>query len=181
MNDDPRNPGDQGDPHGQQPPSYGQNPYGQNPYGQDPYGQQPPAYGQSSYGQGYPPPHQPYGQPGGYAPQGGGPLHPVAPTPSSATTAMVLGIISLASVVLACGIGLVLAPFAWVVGGRAVRQIDASGGTLGGRDQAQAGRVMGILGTVLLVLIVLVVVALILLAVIGTSTMEGTTTRYTEL
>lgn len=39
-----------------------------------------------------------------------------------------------------------------VIGKRAVAEIDASGGRLGARGQAQAGYVLGIIGTVLLVL-----------------------------
>lgn len=82
------------------------------------------------------PPNGP-GQPGygyGYAPN-----HP------RATLALVLGIVS----VVACSI---LGPVAWVIGGGAVREIDASGGTLGGRGSAKAGQVLGIVATVLLVL-----------------------------
>lgn len=123
-----------------------------DPYGaQDPYGQQQNQYGQH-------PQHQPWS---------GAPTPPAPPVPSSATTSMVLGIIALASLAVACGIGLVLAPFAWVIGGRAVREIDASHGALGGRDQAQAGRVMGILGTVMLGLVVVIAVAVIALVLVG--------------
>ena len=128
------------DPYGP-PPSqdpYGQGQYGQNPYGQGQYGQQP-AYGQPGQGYGY----------GAQAPK-----HP------SAQTAMVLGIIALAGG-LFCGLPLVLAPFAWVKGSRAVREIDAAQGRLSGRDQANAGKIMGIIGTVLLALGVLAFVALI--------------------
>jgi hypothetical protein len=45
----------------------------------------------------------------------------------------------------------VLSPFAWGVGGRPVREIDASRGALGGRGSANAGRILGVVGTVLLV------------------------------
>jgi hypothetical protein len=64
---------------------------------------------------------------------------------------MVLGIVGLAGG-LALGLPLVLSPFAWVIGGRAVREIDASGGMLGGRSSAKAGYVLGIVGTALLIL-----------------------------
>ncbi len=97
----------------------------------------------------YPPPPPPMQQPGyGYTPD-----HP------RATIALVLGIVSL----VLCS---VLGPVAWVVGGRAVREIDASGGRLGGRGQAKAGQVLGIIATVLLVLGILF---LIVVAVIGVS------------
>lgn len=140
-----------------------QNPYGQNPYDQGPHGQQQPGYGQG------------YGQAGGY---GGPPPAPNPPVHSSATVAMILGIIALGSVVIACGIGLILAPFAWVMGGKAVREIDASAGTLGGRDQAKAGQVMGIIGTVLLVLVLLIAVAVVALVFLTSPT--NTTVTYNE-
>src|SRR3954453_15510613 len=114
-----------------------QNQYGtpqpQQPYGQ-PYGQpQQPAYGQP-YGQ-----QQPYGypqQPYGYTPQ--------APNHPSAMTAMVLGIIGLVGILMCGGITLVLSPFAWAIGAKAVKEIDAAPpGTFRGRDQANGGKIMG--------------------------------------
>ncbi|MDF1606043.1 DUF4190 domain-containing protein [Nocardioides sp. YIM 152315] len=110
---------------------------------------------------GTPPPHQP-GPPPGYPPYGYGP----PPKHPSAMTAMVLGIIGLAGILTCGGVTLVLSPFAWAMGGRAVREIDAAPpGTYDGRDQANAGRIMGIVGTVLLVLGVLAVAAIIAIAV----------------
>lgn len=163
----------QENPAGQQPP---QNPYGtppsQNPYEQQqpghgqqpPYGQQP-GYGQQAgYQAGYG--QQPaYGQ--GYGPGG---LAPAKPNHPSATTSMVLGIIGLGSLVIACGIGLVLSPFAWVMGSKAVKEIDASNGQLGGRDQARAGQIMGIIGSVILVLGIIAIIAFIAFVVtVGSS------------
>ena len=149
---------------GQQPPAYGQNPYGaageQPPtYGQQPYGQQP-SYGQQPYGQ------QPYGQaPYGQQPYGYGYAGP-APTPGSATAALVVGIISL---VLGCawGIGLLGSPVAWYLGAKAKREIDASNGQLGGRGLAVAGFVLGIVGTVLL--LIAIVGLVLVLGLAGTS------------
>lgn len=111
-------------------PPGGQPPYDPNqpPPG---YGQQPPSYdpGQGGYGQAAPPPM-------GYAqPQN----HP------RATTALVLGIVG----IVCCEF---VAPFAWAIGKKAVSEIDASGGQYGGRGQAQAGYILGIIGTVLLIL-----------------------------
>jgi hypothetical protein len=60
-------------------------------------------------------------------------------------TSLILGIIG----IVCCSI---CAPFAWSIGKKAVNEIDASGGRLGGRGQAQAGYILGIVGTVLLVL-----------------------------
>jgi hypothetical protein len=102
----------------------------------------------------YPPPPPP-GQGPGYAPD-----HP------RATVALVLGILSL----VLCQI---LGPVAWVIGGGAVREIDASGGTLGGRGSANAGRILGIIATVLLVLGIVAVVLLLVLGVSLNSTYNG--------
>ena len=73
------------------------------------------------------------------------------PDHPSATTAMVFGIIGL--------VGILVLPdplllFAVRVGdgARAVKQIDAEPGRYGGRQKAMAGKVMGIIGTVVLVL-----------------------------
>jgi hypothetical protein len=121
-------------------------PYGepQNPYGQ---GGQPDPYAQG--GQGYP--HAPYG---GYG-------APPADHPQ-ATTVLVLGIISL----VLCQI---LGPFAWVMGNRVVREIDAAGGTVGGRSTANAGRICGIIATALFGLGVLLLIGVVLVALVAAS------------
>jgi hypothetical protein len=66
---------------------------------------------------------------------------------------MIVGIVSL---VLSCayGVGLLGSPVAWWLGAKAKREIDAAQGRLGGRGMAQAGFILGIIGTVLLVLVV---------------------------
>ena len=139
-------------PYGQ--PQQGQSPYGQPQYGQPEYGQQSP--GQPPYGQ------QPYGATPGYGYPGQAPAnHP------SATTALVLGLIGLVGIALCGGITLVLSPFAWRMGARAVREIDANPGMYAGRDQANAGRIMGLIGTVLLGLAVLAFVAAIALLMVA--------------
>ena len=109
------------------------------------------APGQPPYGQ------QPYGAP----PYGGG---PVADHPQS-TLVLILGILGL----VACG---VVAPFAWVMGNRVVREIDASQGRMGGRGAAQAGRICGIIGSVLLILSVLILIAVIGLFAVGTASIS---------
>jgi hypothetical protein len=140
-------------PYGQQPPQ--QPPYGQQPPPQQPYGQQPPAYG--------------YGQPYRPAP----PKHP------SATTAMVLGIIGLVGILSCGGVTLVLSPFAWVIGSKAVKEIDAAPpGTVGGRDEANGGRIMGIIGTILLILAVVAVIAIIALVVAFDNSSSTTYSDY---
>jgi hypothetical protein len=86
---------------------------------------------------------------GGYPgyPPPGYPM-PAPPEQPQAVTAMVLGILGL----VCCGIA---SPFAIWLGRKSMKEIDASGGWLGGRGQAQAGFIMGIIGTVLWVLGVL--------------------------
>ena len=72
------------------------------------------------------------------------PYGPPPPNHPQAITVLVLGILGL----VVCGI---LGPFAWVMGNRTVREIDASRGALGGRTEANIGRILGIVATVLLI------------------------------
>jgi hypothetical protein len=88
---------------------------------------------------GYPPPY--------YIP----PKHP------QATTAMVLGILGIAL----CGI---LAPIAWSIGGKAVTEIDANPAAYSGRGEANAGKIMGIVGTCILIFTIVAGVGLIALS-----------------
>jgi uncharacterized membrane protein YjgN (DUF898 family) len=87
---------------------------------------------------------------------------PYAPVPDHprATTALVLGILAL----VLCGL---IGPFAWSIGRSTLAEIDASGGRWGGRGQAQAGYVLGVIATVLL-LVPLAFLAVAMLA-LGTS------------
>jgi hypothetical protein len=144
----------------------------------------PPPSFQPSSGSPYQPPPNPYPQPGSFDqyaapnpyaayPAGYGGTVPDHP---SATTALVLGIVGLVGVVVCLGIPLVLSPFAWVIGSRAVREIDASPGRYRGRENANAGRIMGIIGTVLLVVGAVAFFVIIALAVsIGSSDGGGGT------
>jgi uncharacterized membrane protein YjgN (DUF898 family) len=128
------------------PPEDGQQPQ----YPDDPSGEQPQQY-----------PQPPYGQPQGYPPVAYAPDHP------KATTALILGILG----IVVCG---VIAPFAWRTGKRTVDEIDASHGQLGGRASAQAGYILGIIGTALLALALLAGLLLIVVATIATvSTTAG--------
>jgi hypothetical protein len=148
---------------GPPPPSPGSVPPAQKPYGQNPYGAPPnnPYPQPGSFDQ-YAAPN-PYGTPPyGTYPQGyaaGLPEHP------SATTAMVLGIIGLVGIAFCGGLTLVLSPFAWAIGRRSVREIDSAPGRYSGREKANAGRIMGLIGTILLVLGVLAITAFIVLAI----------------
>jgi uncharacterized membrane protein YjgN (DUF898 family) len=110
-----------------------------------------PPPGQPPYGN-YPP--NPYGAP----PYGvGGPDHP------QATLVLILGIVG----IVVCGVA---APFAWVMGNRVVREIDASNGQVGGRSQAQAGRICGIIGTGLIALGLLILVAAVVVILLAAAT-----------
>src|SRR3954447_13956003 len=112
--------------------------------------QQPSSSGQGPYPAGYgqQPPLPPYGfQPyGGMMPAN----HP------QGTTILVLGILSL----VVCGI---LGPFAWSMGNKALREIDADPSrTYGNRGQIVAGRICGIIASVFLIIAVVVLVIVII-------------------
>jgi uncharacterized membrane protein YjgN (DUF898 family) len=109
---------------------------------------QPPPPGQPPYGN-YPP--NQYGAPyGGFAP----------PDHQQAMLVLILGILGL----VLCQ---VLSPVAWVMGNRVVAEIDASNGQIGGRSTANAGRICGIVGTVLLGLALLITVAAVIIVLIA--------------
>jgi hypothetical protein len=67
-----------------------------------------------------------------------------------ATTVLVLGIVAL----VACQ---AVGPFAWIMGNRVVAEIDVTGGRLGGRTEANIGRILGIVSTALLAASVLLI------------------------
>lgn len=98
---------------------------------------------------GYP---QPYGSPYGPPPD-----HP------QATTILVLGILGLVFCQL-------FAPVAWFMGRKALAEIDASGGAIGGRSNVKAGYICGIIGTILMLLVVIGVVAIIVISLVVAST-----------
>ena len=102
---------------------------------------------------GTPPPPPGYGGPQYGAPQYGGP----PPNHPKAVTILVLGILGL----VCCG---VVGIIAWVMGNTALREIDSSGGAIGGRGMVQAGRICGIVATCLLVLGVVVYAGAVLLS-----------------
>lgn len=128
--------------------------HGQGQYWQQPHGQQPYGYPQGGY-EGY---QQPGGYYGGYSPPA---EHP------QATMALVLGLVGLIGTILCFGVPSIVGPFAWYVGAKAKKEIEASSGQLGGHAQAVTGYVLGIITTVFLVLIILVIGALIAIAVAG--------------
>ena len=112
---------------------------------------------------GAPQPDDPQGQPNPYGQPYPQQPYYRAPDHEQATTVLVLGILG----IVLCQ---VLSPVAWVMGNRVVGEIDASGGQLGGRSTANAGRICGIVGTVLFGLGLLFAVVVIIVAVAGVST-----------
>lgn len=112
----------------------------------------PPEYGQGGQPYGQPYGQQPYGQaPGQYDQPWGQPQQ----SSSKAVVALVLGIVGLFFCQLLVGIA------ALVVGRNAVREIDASGGRLGGRGMATAGWILGLVDLVLGVLAVIFVIVVL--------------------
>jgi hypothetical protein len=122
-----------------------------------PPGQPPqPGYG---YGYGYVSPGQPAYPP--YAPHGYAP-----PAHREANKVLALGLIAVVGG-MACYLPIFVAPFAWVIGNRVTKEIEAAGGQLGGRSEAQTGKILGIIGTCLLAVALVVTVVAIGLAVGG--------------
>ncbi|HEX6222012.1 MAG TPA: DUF4190 domain-containing protein [Acidimicrobiia bacterium] len=83
------------------------------------------------------------------------------PEQSQATTVLVLGILG----VVLCQI---LGPFAWVMGNNELAAIDAGRRPPENRGTANAGRILGIVGTVLLAIGIIV----LLLLIVGTLTIS---------
>ncbi len=127
-----------------------------------------PAYAHPNAAVPYPPSFPGY-PPAGYPPAGYPPAgYPMQAPPEhpQAVTAMVLGILGL----VCCGLA---SPFAIWTGRKAMNEIDASGGWQGGRGQAQAGFIMGIIGTVLWVLGVLFYVVMIVFGLAASTNTTG--------
>ncbi|MFC9439505.1 DUF4190 domain-containing protein [Nocardia sp. NPDC057030] len=101
----------------------------------------------------YPPQQPPYGYPA-YGAYGPPQEHP------QATMILILGILSLVF----CQ---VIGPVAWVMGKRALNEIDASGGALGGRSNVMVGYVCGIIASALAILSIVLIVLFVLLGLVG--------------
>jgi uncharacterized membrane protein YjgN (DUF898 family) len=84
------------------------------------------------------------------------------PEASQATTVLVLGILG----IIICGI---LAPFAWNMGNKELAAIDSGRRPPENRSTANAGRILGIVGTVLLGVAIVVLVLLVIGTVTFTS------------
>lgn len=122
--------------------------------------EQPPESPQPETPQPEQPPQNPYaGSP--YQAYGTGPtgVPHWAPDHPQASTVLIVGILGMA----VCQL---LAPVAWVMGGRVKKEIEAPGSQYGGRSQVQIGYILGIVGTCLLGLYVLGGLAYVLFAVV---------------
>lgn len=84
------------------------------------------------------------------------------PEASQATTVLVLGILSLV-------ICQVLGPFAWVMGNRELEAIDSGKRPPENRGTANAGRILGIIGTALLAIGIIIGVFFLVFAVFSIS------------
>lgn len=79
---------------------------------------------------------------------------------SNATIILVLGILSL----ICCGL---LGPVAWIMGNNALRDIDAGLGNPNDRGLVVAGRILGIIGTVLMILGIIAYGVIFLMAIMA--------------
>lgn len=82
----------------------------------------------------------------------------VVPDHPQAVTVMVLGIVSFFFPI--------VGPVAWVLGGRAKREIEASGGRLGGMSQVMVGYVLGIVMSVLMALVLVLFLGVMVVVVV---------------
>jgi hypothetical protein len=161
---------DDDNPFGSQPPAdpfgrpTGGDPYGA-PAGGDPYG--PPVGGNPSMPP--PPPKAEDAWRAGPAPPPAGQWAAPPRKAEGAVASLVLGILG----VLICQL---CAPVAWGMGRKAEQLVDASGGTLAGRGEATAGKILGMIGTAFLVLII---VGIIVLVAIGSTVDTNSTTSTT--
>jgi len=85
---------------------------------------------------------------------------PLPPRHREADKVLVLGLVGIIGGFV-CYLPILLAPFAWVIGNRVVREIERSQGHLSGHEAANTGRILGMVGTGLLVVGVLLLGAFV--------------------
>ena len=82
---------------------------------------------------------------------------PIAPPPvqdkasNQAITALILGIAGILTV-WCCGFGALVAPFGWYLGHKELQMIASGQSSASGQGIAQAGKILGLIGTILGVL-----------------------------
>ncbi len=84
------------------------------------------------------------------------------PEDSQATLSLVLGILGL----VLCGI---LAPIAWAIGNTEVKAIDDGRRNPSNRGMAQAGKILGIIGTIFLALGIAFILFFVVVAVVASA------------
>ena len=102
--------------------------------------------------------------PPGYQPAPYG--FPQPPPHPEANSAMVFGIVGLCLSVMCGGIGVFVAPFGWIKGKRVMAEIDANPAAYGGRGNAQAGFITGLIGTIFGALYMLFWIAYIIFIIV---------------
>ena len=124
------------------------------------------------------PPAHPPPAPPSFTPSGAPPVYPQPPpasaaagyavasrpTDTQATLSLVFGLLSLT-----CCLS-ILGPVAFFLGNSSLNRIQASGGTLGGEGLANAGRILGIIGSFILVAGVLLVIVRVFTSMASIST-----------
>jgi hypothetical protein len=114
-----------------------------------------------------PPVVAPYHPPPSYPPPN---LGKVAPAEGRAIASLAVAALGIA-LGLPFGVpGLVLGPIAYFIGKAAIRNIDGSSGTVGGRSLAAAGWVFGVVATAIGAVVSLVWVVVLLVAISGPAT-----------
>ena len=87
-----------------------------------------------------------------------GAFYPPPPKHPQATTVLVLGILGL----VLCQ---VLGPFAWSMGNKAQKEMQANPGAYSGDSEINAGRILGIIGTAMLALVILMLIGMFVISV----------------
>jgi hypothetical protein len=110
----------------------------------------------------WPPQPQPYGNYPGYAP---------AP-PVNSTLVLVFGILGIIFTLI-CGFGGVFGIAAWIMGNSALATLDRVGDPMNQRSTVNAGRICGIVGTVLMILSIVAFVAIMVIGIVSDSHHAG--------
>ena len=98
------------------------------------------------------------------------PYTPEAAHPGCGTTALVLGLIALVGGFACCGVPIILGPFAWMSGNNYEKECARMG--VEPRSEGKAGKILGIIATVLLILGVVSLLGLFLLGALGAALEE---------
>jgi hypothetical protein len=147
-------------PFGAPPPS---DPFGRGARADDPFGPAPTGEPAAPA-----PPNEAWRQPAAHDPFAAPPPVTASTNAEGAIAALVLGIVG----VIFCPL---CAPFAWYYGRRAERLVDGSGGSLAGRGEATAGKILGIVMCVLMIVGVILLIVLFGLGMeYSSSTSSGT-------